>query len=63
MSEYPWLEVITAIYIACCLACRHTAVRLGRDGAATCDWCSIAKSETVWRFEHGRLVIPALQDR
>ena len=57
----PWLDAFTQLYVACCLACRHTAVRWSAlHKGMVCDWCAIAKSETVWRFENGRLVIPRL---
>lgn len=52
-----WLGAFANIYMACCLACRHTAVRIGADGRATCDWCSIAASEALWRFEGGQLIV------
>ena len=48
-------DALAQIYIACCLQCRHLAVRIRPDGSAVCDWCLIAIYEARQRIFLARL--------
>lgn len=51
-----WLDALQAVYIASCLACRHTAVRFNAlTGKHECDWCRMTVQETRMRIFLRRL--------
>ena len=53
-------RALQEIYIASCLACCHTAVRLNPlTGKYECDWCRMARSERRQDWMLGRLGRPA----
>lgn len=40
------LRALESIYVACCLSCRHTAVRYNAiTRAYECDWCKISEHQ------------------
>lgn len=57
MSRTPWVDALEAVYVASCLSCWHTAVRIGSDGKPICDWCRISRYEAL--REH---LLDAFQD-
>lgn len=45
------VEALHALYIASCLQCRHTAVRLNElTGKVECDWCRMTIQEARQRI-------------